>query len=594
MTPRQYCNRPCRRRGVLYVHVMLISLLVSLIAITSLRTLRSQARELQMVDQLSDAKTNSRFAVQVAVAEMQRDPRWRQNIGGGSWASDQAIAGGRYSISVGPNDPLLLSGDLRDDVTIQVHGNQEAASYQTHVKIQSRPAQSTCLEVALMSTKKTEFKSSHIYCSGLIGSNDEVKASDSIVAGDVESGVAINGDGFLGTQTANVAIRTMPDPSTVFDYYLAAGTYISAASLPSFQAPEMLPNTNFEQNLDYWRRVGDFCELERSGSEVRSGLFSLLVKNRDSTNSSAAQIMETGQGGIDQFISGHEYRLTIPTRPVDDEDCRAICILEDSEGKQHTFGDKEKWTKILKDHIPNNGFQNVSIEFKPKFDGVVVRCEVRVEFKKEKKDYNLDDASLVDITFPAGTKSIESIALTPSHNPYGSTNAQGIYIIDCGGADVLIRSARIEGTVLLRNPGKLSGVYGPVAWRTLVGGQPALMSDYSLVIAMTDRALNESELNVNFNPPSAPWPQVGGVSNTTNNDCYGSQISGLIYAAKDIDINGVLNLRGSCIADNKLKAEGAVVRVNYDAAAAMNPPPGFDLGSRPLSFVSGSWRHGID
>ncbi len=60
--------------------------------------------------------------------------------------------------------------------------------------------------------------------------------------------------------------------------------------------------------------------------------------------------------------------------------------------------------------------------------------------------------------------------LAPGVNPFGpTTNAQGLYWIDCGGTKLTINNARIKGTLLIINPGAGSSVGpGPVRWSPAV------------------------------------------------------------------------------------------------------------------------------
>ena len=67
----------------------------------------------------------------------------------------------------------------------------------------------------------------------------------------------------------------------------------------------------------------------------------------------------------------------------------------------------------------------------------------------------------------------------PGVNPFGvTTNAQGIYWINCGGNKLVIERSRIQGTLLVVNPGAGSCIgNGPINWSPAVAGYPALLVD---------------------------------------------------------------------------------------------------------------------
>jgi hypothetical protein len=65
--------------------------------------------------------------------------------------------------------------------------------------------------------------------------------------------------------------------------------------------------------------------------------------------------------------------------------------------------------------------------------------------------------------------------LNPNSNPFGSPNADGIYVIDCGNASLVIERCRIQGTLVILNPGPNSAIEGPINWEPARAGYPSLL-----------------------------------------------------------------------------------------------------------------------
>ena len=56
------------------------------------------------------------------------------------------------------------------------------------------------------------------------------------------------------------------------------------------------------------------------------------------------------------------------------------------------------------------------------------------------------------IPLQSGVRVIKQRLISPAQNPFGATNAQGIYVIDCGGQPIELSQNRIVGTLVLLDP----------------------------------------------------------------------------------------------------------------------------------------------
>lgn len=185
---------------------------------------------------------------------------------------------------------------------------------------------------------------------------------------------------------------------------------------------------------------------------------------------------------------------------------------------------------------------------------------------------------------------IDKQVMSPARNPYGSTNAQGIYIIECGGNDLRIRDSRIVGTlVVLDSSGVI--IEGSVFMEPAVAGYPVLITNNDLTFSGVATDLTETSAGVNFNPASTPYK---GQSDSDTSDSYPSILAGLVYVGDDLIVTA------SCSA----AIDGAII-VNDDVGVdtsgnltlfyrtTVNAPPGFVSGN---GFVirNGSWARVVE
>jgi hypothetical protein len=191
-----------------------------------------------------------------------------------------------------------------------------------------------------------------------------------------------------------------------------------------------------------------------------------------------------------------------------------------------------------------------------------------------------------------GGKQLTDVVLGPNHNPYGSTNSSGVYVLDCQNTSITISNCRIVGTLILLNPGASTTISGSVHWTPAVSNYPCLLVNGAITLSLSSSSLSESTENVNFNPPGAPFPFVGGSADTSKDDTYASVIDGLVYASGAITVGGSTTVDmivgGGTFTMNAL----STLTIRDEAAYAADPPPGFytvHMSPRP-----GSWSYVVD
>jgi hypothetical protein len=191
----------------------------------------------------------------------------------------------------------------------------------------------------------------------------------------------------------------------------------------------------------------------------------------------------------------------------------------------------------------------------------------------------------------SGFRVLERVALGAAHNPLGSPNAEGIYVVRCGGSPVIVRDCRIAGTLVLLEPGVSSRIEGSVNWEPAVATYPALMVRGSMDVRMTTNPLSESSggSNVNFNPPGMPY---NGSEDLDTSDQYPSIIRGLVYVSEKLinNTNGIY-VDGMIVVGQTTNI-GGPMNVRYRRDIYQDAPPGFYRMNR-IVMTPRTWQQDV-
>lgn len=188
----------------------------------------------------------------------------------------------------------------------------------------------------------------------------------------------------------------------------------------------------------------------------------------------------------------------------------------------------------------------------------------------------------------SGNPIIEKATLSSTINPFGtSTNLEGIYVIDCQGEKLTIQNSRIEGTIVILNPGESTAIRENIYWTTAVANYPALLVEGNIELRTSIVGLSETTLATNFNPTGLPFE---GEADTDTVDDYPSEIIGLVYVSGDLNfpadsldskITGCV-VTGTCQEDSNWE-------VNYYNTYLDYAPPGFAVGPE-MTMIPGTRR----
>ncbi len=202
--------------------------------------------------------------------------------------------------------------------------------------------------------------------------------------------------------------------------------------------------------------------------------------------------------------------------------------------------------------------------------------------------YYLSNGTWIDYSdIPGGT--MQKVVLSPGNNPFGATNPQGIYVIDCQNHWIRIKLVRLVGTLVILNPSSGSDLDNDQHWEPAVPNFPVLMVDGDIDFNWHgEHALRESFSGVNYNPPHTPYQDQSDADQT---DEYPGLIKGLVY------VTGNLNIYHECVHEGVLVAGGntstsGAVTLTYDGTFLTHPPPGFGSGS-VMAISRRSWRREV-
>ena len=174
------------------------------------------------------------------------DPSWRTNFLNNVEypATPPTLGNGTFTWKLVDAD-----GDLADDesdpVTLYGIGRIGSLVRVQQVALQPTGAALTCLEVAAHAGVDFFFKNSTTTSDQILSANGETRTQGSpTINANVEAVLAITGGTYNGTTTTGITPRTMPDPNTVFDYYVTNGTPIAYSDIPGASLNELLSPAN--------------------------------------------------------------------------------------------------------------------------------------------------------------------------------------------------------------------------------------------------------------------------------------------------------------------------------------------------------------
>jgi hypothetical protein len=159
------------------------------------------------------------------------------------------------------------------------------------------------------------------------------------------------------------------------------------------------------------------------------------------------------------------------------------------------------------------------------------------------------------ISYVAIGGTLRGCVLSPGSNPYGATNPQGIYVINCAGSALTVRDCRVNGTLIILNAGSGSRFRDGVFLEGRAG-QPALILTGQVSFEMQAGDVLES-VSGNLNPAGSPYQ---GASDSDAADQYPSMIVGVAYATGNVTVatGTTLSVKGCLLVGGTLTVQGTL------------------------------------
>ncbi len=225
-----------RRCGSTYVLVLGTAMLVTVIGLSTLLVTRIEARSSRTTNDMAEARLYAQSAIDMGLFWIKQDADWRTTYGEGAWATDQVIGSGTFTLIANDlgSEADIATAAPGDSVKLTGIGMKGDARHKTEVTLEANlDTPFTCLEVSLHAGTDLVFDWADAIGTQIISANNLIEAIGTCTINPASESV----NGFVGTitpgpTTTPITPRTMPDPATVFDYYIANGTTIDISAMP--------------------------------------------------------------------------------------------------------------------------------------------------------------------------------------------------------------------------------------------------------------------------------------------------------------------------------------------------------------------------
>jgi hypothetical protein len=210
-----------------------VALIVSAIALSAVVVARIQLRLNVAEQNAGHARRLASSAVENALVVLRTNPNWRTDyINDVEYPSPPtSLAPGKFTWKVVDSDGSLSDDDMD---AVRVYGIGVVGQHVCTESVLFQPSEPLgCLEVSLCAQGDITFSGTTVTGNQFISSNGSATATGSSINPTVEAVNAVSGETYNGGTTPGIAPRTMPDPATVFDFYIANGTPIDYATLDS-------------------------------------------------------------------------------------------------------------------------------------------------------------------------------------------------------------------------------------------------------------------------------------------------------------------------------------------------------------------------
>ena len=568
----QYTSQ--NRIGSTYIIVVGAAMLITIFVITGLTVIRIQRSQFQNAFDSQQARLNAEAALDLGLNYIRENPSdWRDQS-----FNLQSEYGAPDSLQLQMTDPV--DGDLfdsaEDPVVLVATGSAGDSTQFIRARLNLDAQGFDVLQSAIHAGNRISLLDSNVEINGTTSYDQMmtlVSASSlkSVVLGMTRPTIDTSSSVFGEITSPGDLPKDLPTRESidVVSLYAANAVQINVSDLyVSDHRLNRLSNSDLQMGIKDW---------DAFDCEIVPNLESLLVSKRLSADAGARQDVKN------LLYNGGEFRLACKFKNNGDKEVLARIRLQ-----LETAVEGVKYFSTRDVACPAKTEIQIVDSVTPTWNSNLLSAYWIVSTASGPPvDFEISQPGMFEETYPDGAFAFRNVVLAPQFNPFGSgqPQAEGLYVLDADNKRVFIENSKVEATMILKNSSGVT-IRESVHFQNSVYNYPTIIAQNDLKIGVRDRALLESNSNVNFNPIAVPYRAN---SDTDTNDSYESRIDGLVYVNGDLSINGDLKSKGVWITDNNLTITGSSVEINYAGLYYDEPPPGF-VGLQDMRILPGSFR----
>lgn len=540
-------DRTVTRRGALLLLVLITGTIISVISLGALIVQNVHLTQGTSMKDATSARWSARSGIALATKDVSGSTAWRSSKTPGTWYSGVNSNSGTMSVTASDPTDTSFADSIAEPVLLEATGTVGNSVQKSSGLLLAESSLRQSMMFHLVCGDDLSVTDATVEGPGWIGVKDQISTGGiNTVRCDVMTGDTDSPSGFLHRVTTGATLEDLPTYSGFSDI-VSLGTAVASSQIPNASATtvETILNPDFGRGHEGWTTAPDgVLETYSSGGVGNSSCAEV-----DSRSVSSCGLVHDVTGIIRK---GLQTQLSAAVMPRSSTSTFELSLIVTTTSGTSTAA---SWTSgAIGAGSYYTSLQTISTTVTPTWTGRLISAQFKVRTNGSgsagTQDFRVDNMSMKITSAPSG-KAIYRTVVSSSTNPFSvSSNANGIYVLDCGGNDVTISDCMIVGTLILKNTGTVRVGSGPIQWRPAKPGMPALVVDGDLVLSFSRFGLTERELNVNFNPTNSP--DENGSTDSSTNDTYLPEIRGLVYASGDVTLAGDLRINGTVIAGDDM------------------------------------------
>lgn len=543
-----------RRRGALLLLVLITGTIISVIGLGALIVQNVHLTQGTSMKDATSARWSARSGIAIATKDVSGSTAWRSTKTPGTWYS--GIPSNSGTIIVIASDPTDTSfaDSISEPVLLEATGSAGNSVQKSSGLLLAESTLRQAMMFHLVCGDDLTVSDAVVEGPGWIGVKDQISVSGTnSIRCDVMTGDTNSPSGFLHRIKKGASLEALPAYADFSDIE-SLGTAVSNTQIPtaSTTTAETILNPDFGRGHEGWMTAPD-GDLDTYSSGGAGNSSCAEVDNRPS---SSCGLVHDVTGIIRK---GLQTQLSAAVMPLSSASTFEMSLSVTTTSGTSTAA---SWTSgSITPGSTYTSFQTITTSVTPTWSGRLISAQLKIRTNGigsgGTQNFRVDNVSMKIISAPSG-KAIYRTVISTGTNPFSVTsNANGIYVLDCGGNDVTISDCMIVGTLVLKNVGTVRVGGGPIQWRPAKPGMPALVVDGDLILSSSRFGLTERELNVNFNPTNSP--DENGSTDSSLNDTYLPEIRGLVFASGDVTLAGDLRINGIVISGDDMTIQQRTV-----------------------------------